>query len=119
MDVWMAFLTRNDLLVQGQLPPELDDRCLNKAIGVLDVMNLDNLEREIYENRQKFLSIEASALEHQFTSGKIEGKIEERYAVAREMLAENEPDHKIIKYSKLTQAELDALKFNDSQNVPN
>jgi predicted transposase/invertase (TIGR01784 family) len=106
LDRWMAFLTRNDLLIQNQLPSELDDRCLNKAIGVLDVMNLTAIEREIYENREKFLMIEASALEHQFVTGKAEG----RRDVALEMLNDNEPDAKILKYAKITPDELVILK---------
>jgi predicted transposase/invertase (TIGR01784 family) len=106
LDIWMAFLTRNEVLVQNQLPPELNDCCLNKAIGVLDVMNLDALEREIYENRQKFLMIEESALEHQYMTG----KADERREVALEMLKEKFVDEMILKLSKITAKELSELK---------
>jgi predicted transposase/invertase (TIGR01784 family) len=41
LDVWLAFLTRNDLLNKDHLPKELDDPSLAKAIDVLDVMNLN------------------------------------------------------------------------------
>jgi hypothetical protein len=115
----MAFLTRNRLFVQGQLPPELNDKCLDKAIGVLDVMGLGPVEREIYENRQKFLMIEEAALAHQYLSGKLEGEaigIEKGESKAKrdmalKMLLKNKyDDEDIIECSGLTLIELMELK---------
>ena len=107
LDVWMAFLTRNDLLIRDHLPPELDESHLKKALDVLQIMNFTDEEREAYEGRAKFLGLEASALHKQHQKGKIEAQHE----TAIEMLKDAEADEKIIKYSKLTQAELDALKL--------
>ena len=74
LDIWMAFLSRNELLTKGHLPPELDTAHLNKAIGILDVMNLSDEEREAYEGREKFYWIEANALVHQHALGMEKGE---------------------------------------------
>jgi predicted transposase/invertase (TIGR01784 family) len=105
LDLWMAFLTRNELLVQNQLPPEINDSCLNKAIGILDVMNLDAIEREIYENRQKFLMIEESALEHQYETG----RADERHEVALKLRKENLPLDLIARATGLSIEEVESL----------
>ena len=49
LDRWSAFLTRNDLLNKDNLPLELDDPALKKALEVLEVMNFGPEEREAYE----------------------------------------------------------------------
>lgn len=49
LDMWLAFLTRNDLLITDNLPKELNDPNLKKDINVLSVMNLTPEEREAYE----------------------------------------------------------------------
>ncbi len=113
LDLWMAFLTRNRLFVQGQLPPEINDSCLNKAIGVLDVMGLGPIEREIYENRQKFLMIEEAALEHQYNKGKDEGKVEgeadTKREVAVKLLKENLPLDLVVRATGLSIEEIQAI----------
>ena len=62
LDIWVAFLTRHDLLNKDHLPPELDNKELKKALTVLDVMNFGEEEREIYEGHLKWLRVEANTL---------------------------------------------------------
>jgi predicted transposase/invertase (TIGR01784 family) len=62
LDMWSAFLTRNDLLVADNLPKELNSPSLKKAINVLNVMNFTTEEREAYEDHLKWLRIEANTL---------------------------------------------------------
>ncbi|MDD9334694.1 MAG: Rpn family recombination-promoting nuclease/putative transposase [Rickettsiaceae bacterium] len=45
LDMWTAFLTRHDLLNKDNLPKELDNASLKKALTVLDVMNFTDEER--------------------------------------------------------------------------
>ena len=47
--MWLAFLTRHDLLNKDKLPKELNNMNLKKALTVLDVMNFSESEREILE----------------------------------------------------------------------
>ena len=80
LDMWLAFLTRHDLLNKEHLPPTLDDPALKKALDVLDVMNFAPEEREAYEEHLKWLRIEANTLKKYeakgFAEGKAEGKAE-------------------------------------------
>ena len=60
--MWVAFLTRHDLLTADRLPKELDNDTLKKALHVLDVLNFSEEERELYEDHLKWLRIEANTL---------------------------------------------------------
>jgi predicted transposase/invertase (TIGR01784 family) len=106
LDMWTAFLTRHDLLNKDNLPKELDNVALKKALTVLDVMNFTNEEREAYEDHLKWLRIEANTLKKQLEKGRVEGII----AIAKEMLLNNEPMEKIIKYTKLSKSQIENLK---------
>jgi len=80
LDMWVAFLTRHDLLNKDHLPPAIDNPILKKALDVLDVMSFGAEERESYEEHLKWLRIEANTLKKYeakgFADGKIEGKME-------------------------------------------
>ncbi len=84
LDMWVAFLTRHDLLNKDHLPLALDSPVLRKALDVLDVMNFGEEEREVYEGQLKWLRIEANTLkkyeakgfEEGIAVGKAEGKAE-------------------------------------------
>lgn len=78
LDIWLAFLTRNDLLNKDNLPKRLDNRYLKKALDVIDEINLNDDERMAYEDRQAWLRLEASALQKKFIDGREEGKAEGR-----------------------------------------
>ncbi|BFD45959.1 MAG: Rpn family recombination-promoting nuclease/putative transposase [Rickettsia endosymbiont of Sergentomyia squamirostris] len=106
LDMWTAFLTRHDLLNKDNLPKELDNVALKKALTVLDVMNFTDEEREAYEDHLKWLRIEANTLKKQLEKGREEGII----AIAKEMLLNNEPMEKIIKYTKLSKSQIENLK---------
>ena len=74
LDIWMAFLTRHDLLKVDSLPENLNDINLKKAINVLDVMNFSEEEREAYEDHLKWLRIEANSLKKAEEKGLIKGE---------------------------------------------
>ena len=78
LDLWVAFLTRYDLLVADSLPKELNDPSLKKAINVLSVMNLTSEERDAYEDRLKWLRIEANTIKNYEQRGEARGRIEGR-----------------------------------------
>ena len=73
LDMWSAFLTRNDLLIADNLPKELDSPNLKKAINVLNVMNFTAEEREAYENHLKWLRIETNTIKKAKADGIKEG----------------------------------------------
>ncbi len=62
LDIWVAFLTRHDLLNKDNLPKEWHRQPLEKALNVLDVMNFTAEEREAYEGTLKWFEVEANTL---------------------------------------------------------
>ncbi len=62
LDIWVAFLTRYDLLKSDNLPKSLNDKSLKKAIHVLKVMNFNEKERDFYEDHLKWLRMETNTL---------------------------------------------------------
>jgi len=62
LDIWVAFLTRHDLLNKDDLPKKLNQRYLQKALTVLGVMNFTPEEREAYEGTLKWFQVEANTL---------------------------------------------------------
>ena len=76
LDIWSEFLTRHDLLDPDALPKEMDTPELKKALEVLDHIRMRPEEREAYENRLKWMSIQKNALKKQYMDGLKEGKEE-------------------------------------------
>lgn len=106
LDLWSAFLTRNDLLSTAKLSQALDDAPIKKAIEVLNVMNFTKEEREAYEDHLKWLRIEANSLKKAEEKGRKEEKLE----IARNMLNESLPIEKIAALTGLTEKEVKNLK---------
>lgn len=90
LDIWSAFLTRNDLMNPDNLPKELNDPSLKKAINVLKVMNFTPEEREAYEDHLKWLRIEANTIRKYEQEGIEKGKAEGRAEGRAEGLIEGE-----------------------------
>jgi len=115
LDIWSAFLTRNDLLDPNNLPKELDDDNLKKALTVLDVMNFSKVELEAYEEHLKWLMTESSSLkkaeEKGIAIGEAKGREEERNKTAREMLKQKLDLQLISSVTGLTIDEIKALSI--------
>ena len=92
---------------------------IDKAVHVLETMCHDKKARAEYLSREMALHDEATRIEEAMAEGKAEGraegreegKVAERTAIAREMLMDNEPIDKIMRYSKLTKEEILAIKM--------
>ena len=122
LDMWMAFLTRNDLLKPNELPKEISTDELNKALTVLDVMNLTEKERDLYEGQLKWLRIETNTLKKAEDKGMkkglkkgilkgIEKGIEKgKIAIAKNMLQEKSDINFIQKVTDLSIEEINKLK---------
>jgi predicted transposase/invertase (TIGR01784 family) len=86
LDIWMAFLTRHDLLDRKNLPKSLEDPNLKKALTVLEVMNFTPEEREAYEGQLKWLRIEANTLKNYENKGIEKGDQQATLRIAKNML---------------------------------
>lgn len=62
LDVWVAFLTKHDLLNKSNLPENISESGVKKALTVLNVMNFSEEERQAYEDHLKWLMTEDSTL---------------------------------------------------------
>jgi predicted transposase/invertase (TIGR01784 family) len=129
LDMWSAFLTRHDLLVEDKLPRELDKPELKKALHVLETLNFAEEEWQAYEDRLKWLRVETNTLKNYFEKGKVEGieqgraegmeegigrgiKMGEQAAlikIATALLAEGTPVEKISHLTGLTESEIKEL----------
>ena len=76
LDRWAVFLTKASHLDRNNLPKELDDPCIKKAIDVLTHTSLNKEEREQYEGHLKWMRIEESTLERAKEESKEEGRAE-------------------------------------------
>lgn len=110
LDRWATFLTKASSLDRSNLPQELSDPCIQKAVDALTRASLNQDERALYEWNLKWWRTEASALDKAEKKGREEGKEEERRKIAIEMLIDHEPEAKIIKYSGLTVDQIAVLK---------
>ena len=114
LDVWSAFLTRNDLLKIDNLPKELSDNNLKKALTVLNVMNFSSEERELYDDHLKWLMIEANTLKKTREEGREEGiAIGETRGIEKtaiSMLKQKLEDSLIKSVTGFSQDQLDKLK---------
>lgn len=114
LDLWSSFLTRYDLLSSDTLPTAINKPELKKALGVLEQINFSQAERDAYEDRLKWMRIEANTLKKRFNDGKSEGlaegetkgKNEEKTAIAKKMLADGLDFATIKKYTGLVDEEI-------------
>jgi predicted transposase/invertase (TIGR01784 family) len=115
LDMWMAFLTKHELLDRKNLPKELDNARLKKALEVLEVMNFSEEEREAYEGHLKWLLIEANTIKKYENKGREEGLQQgiqkgiqqEKLEIAKNMLSKGS-DVKFI--HDVTGLSLDTIK---------
>ncbi len=114
LDIWVAFLTRHDLLNKDHLPSGLDNPALKKALDVLEVMNFMDEEREAYESHLKWYRIEESTLKKCFNDGLAEGlaegltkgRAEGRIEIAKELYKLGMPIEQICKITGLSDKDL-------------
>jgi len=81
--MWCSFLTKHNLLNPDNLPKELNNRDLKKALNVLNIMNFSEEERSAYDDHLKWMMIEANTLEKRYRDGIEEGR-EEGIGIGRE-----------------------------------
>ncbi|TSJ81497.1 Rpn family recombination-promoting nuclease/putative transposase [Cardinium endosymbiont of Dermatophagoides farinae] len=125
LDIWTAFLTRNDLLNKDNLPGLLASSSLKKALHILETLNFTDEERMAYEDRLKWLRIEAGTIEKLQKKAKEEGieqdiqegiqigqekgKLEGKIEIARSMVRKGYPIDDIILLTGLSRSHLQDL----------
>ncbi len=118
LDAWVTFLTKHALLDRNNLPKELSDPAIKKALHTLDVMNFSRAEREEYEDHLKWLRMEDSAIrkigQDNFKKGKAEGeakgKAEGKAEVIKNMLRQSINKKDIASMTGLSIAEIEKIE---------
>ena len=122
LDMWCSFLTKHNLLNPDNLPKELNDPSIKKAINILEIMNFSEEERSAYDDHLKWMMIEANTLEKRYRDGIEEGRVEGekigeerglkegKIEIASRMLKKGLDIDDIIDITGLTKAEIENLK---------
>ncbi|MCX6990011.1 MAG: Rpn family recombination-promoting nuclease/putative transposase [Chlamydiae bacterium] len=109
LDRWAAFLTKAYYLDRNNLPKELDDPCIKKAIDVLQIISFNKEERDFYEGHLKWLMIEESILDRVKADATAEGIKEGIKIVARNLIASGTPVNVISEFTGLSKEEIQRL----------
>ena len=110
LDRWVLFLTKHNLLKTTELPEEVNDPNIKKALQVLGVLNFSKEEREEYEEHLKWLRLEASGFKKQFEDGKAEGEMNKAIEIAKNLLAAKVDIKVISQTTGLSEADIKKLK---------
>ncbi len=110
LDEWVYFLKT------GNVKEGFKAKGIDKAKQKLEVAKLSPRKRAAYERDTKYLHSEASWAETQnfkqqqlIKQGKMEGKMEEKIEIAKEMKTNNEAIEKIIRYTGLSKEQIESL----------
>ena len=86
---------------------------MEKAMTALDFLSQDAEVRRLYEARQKgirdYNSAIARATQEGREEGREEGEVDRTRAIARRMVAADEPIEKIVQFTGLTKKDIEAL----------
>lgn len=119
LDRWVTFLNKANYYDRDTIPVELDQEpAIHKAFKTLNEISLTEAERELYENSLKLLRDERAVmstareegLEEGLEKGLEKGRLEEKCEIARQMLSAHVDEAAILKFTGLSQSELDQLK---------
>jgi len=106
-DKWMYVFTHLSQLQNR--PKKLQERVFTKLFEAAEIAKFTPKEREAYEESLKYYRDIKNVVDTSREEGKEEGKEEERNEIAREMKNNGEPIEKIMKYTNLTQKEIENL----------
>ncbi|OQY06539.1 MAG: transposase [Fusobacteriia bacterium 4572_132] len=114
LDRWITFMNRAYELDKNNIPKELEDEVIKKAIDKLEVMYFNEQEREVYEAERKIKMNRKEELrtaeEKGIKEGKREGIREEKIEIAKNLLKNNVDVQIIITSTGLNIEEIEKLK---------
>lgn len=103
---WIKFLLTPNELEETDME---NNEALKKAKEEFDTIQKDEYECRMAELRMKHIMDTKAVEAYGYKKGKEEGEKEKTIKIAREMLKNNENIEKIIKYTGLTQEEIEKL----------
>ena len=106
-DKWCYFLKHLESF--DNIPQILNEPLFDKAFKTAELAAMSEKERQEYEQSKLVYSELKSAIDTSKEEGINEGKLEERFEIARKMKKHNEPLKKIIEYTGLSIEEIEKL----------
>ena len=118
LDIWVAFLTKYNLFDKDNLPKNLENTGLKKALTVLEVMNFTEDEREGYESHLKWLRIQTNTIKKYqqdaqtegLAEGEAKGRAEEKIKIAKNLLKQGFGIEAIMDGTGLTRQEVEDIQ---------
>jgi predicted transposase/invertase (TIGR01784 family) len=105
---WLFILKNLHLL--EEIPKELREKAFQKVFNIAEIAQYKPQIRQQYEASLKHYRDIENSLELQHKAGKKEGKEETVLEIAKNMIADDESDEKIAKYTGLTLEQIAALR---------
>jgi predicted transposase/invertase (TIGR01784 family) len=106
-DKWLYILKNLNRL--ERMPEELSEKVFEKLFETAEISKFTVEQVEAYEDSLKSYRDFIASLETKYNEGIKEGREQERIEIAKNMLNDNEPIKKIIKYFRLTEKEIKSL----------
>ena len=107
LDKWLYFIKHLEDF--QNIPVIFRDEVFEQAFEKAELANFGQVDLDKYENSLKIYRDLKGVIDTAFDEGKIEGKIEGMLDMAKMMKAEGEPLEKIIRYTGLSEEEINRL----------
>ncbi len=113
LERWITFLNKAHEYSKDNLPKEIATEEIKKAMQELELMFFNEIEQEHYESQQRRF-LDENALEKQeqrkIQSAYNEGVENRNIEIAVDMINNNEPNEKIIKYTRLAEKQINEIR---------
>ena len=111
LERWITFLNNAHKYDNKTLPKELAEiKEIRKASQKLDAMYLDEKEKGYYDAQQKFWLDQNAFIKETVEKAVEQAELNRNIEIAKTMLADNEPNEKIVKYTGLTAEQVEQLR---------
>jgi predicted transposase/invertase (TIGR01784 family) len=107
-DKWLYFL--KNLESFDYIPTILNEAIFQKGFEIAELAHLTSVQYEQYQKSLIQYWDLKNVKDTAFEDGKIEGELEKALHTAKEMLLDNEPIEKIMRYTQLSVDEIENLK---------
>jgi predicted transposase/invertase (TIGR01784 family) len=105
LDRWILFLNKATELDKNNLPIELKQSYIIRAIDTIDRMSFNEKERDYYDSKNKVMRDEIAVFQTVYEKGIDAAKIQ----VARLMKSKGKPFDEIVEFTGLTKEQIENL----------
>ncbi len=110
-DKWLYVLRNLNRL--DRIPDKLREQIFEKLFATAEIAKFNQLEAQLYEDSLKYYRDLKNSLDTAKEQGVEQGRYQRDIEIAKEMLLDNEPVEKIVKYTRLTKEQVEKIKNNE------